>query len=86
MRKDIEFKAEDGTILRGWHYLPDGASAPHPIIVMAHGYSGVKEMYLDHFAEAFAKAGLAALVQPQLRCEPGSASTGDRSLAADPRL
>src|SRR6476661_8503877 len=62
MRKDIEFKAEDGTILRGWHYLPDGASAPRPTIVMAHGYSAVKEMYLDRFAEAFAKAGLAALV------------------------
>ena len=29
---------------------------------MAHGYSAVKEMYLDRFAEAFAKAGLAALV------------------------
>ena len=62
MRKDIEFKAEDGTILRGWHYLPDGASAPYPTIVMAHGYSAVKEMYLDRFAEAFAKAGFAALV------------------------
>ena len=22
MRKDIEFKAEDGTILRGWHFVP----------------------------------------------------------------
>ena len=62
MRKDIEFKAEDGTILRGWHYLPDGASARYPTIVMAHGYSAVKEMYLDRFAEAFAKAGFAALV------------------------
>ena len=62
MRKDIEFKAEDGTILRGWHYLPDGASAPYPTIVMAHGYSAVKEMYLDRFAEAFAIAGFAALV------------------------
>jgi fermentation-respiration switch protein FrsA (DUF1100 family) len=62
MRKDIEFKAEDGTILRGWHYLPDSGSAPHPTIVMAHGYSAVKEMYLDRYAEAFAGAGLAALV------------------------
>jgi uncharacterized protein len=23
MRKDIEFKIEDGVTLRGWHYLPD---------------------------------------------------------------
>jgi hypothetical protein len=29
---------------------------------MAHGYSAVKEMYLDAFAEVFAQAGLAALV------------------------
>ncbi len=29
---------------------------------MAHGFSAVKEMYLDHFAEAFAQAGLASLV------------------------
>ena len=29
---------------------------------MAHGFSAVKEMYLDRFAEVFAAAGLAALV------------------------
>ena len=23
MRKDIEFKTEDGIKLRGWHYLPE---------------------------------------------------------------
>ena len=27
MRKDIEFQATDGTILRGWHYLPDTTGA-----------------------------------------------------------
>jgi hypothetical protein len=31
-------------------------------IVMAHGFSAVKEMYLDRFAEVFAAAGLGALV------------------------
>ncbi len=62
MRKDIEFKAGDGTILRGWHYQPDAGSGPWPTIVMAHGYSAVKEMYLDKFAEVFAAAGLAAIV------------------------
>ena len=61
MREDIEFDA-DGVTLRGWLYTPDGASAPVPTIVMAHGFSAVKEMYLDRFAEAFADAGLAALV------------------------
>jgi hypothetical protein len=29
---------------------------------MAHGFSTVKEMYLDKFAEVFATAGLGALV------------------------
>ncbi|MFV0284156.1 MAG: alpha/beta hydrolase [Castellaniella sp.] len=62
MRKDIEFQTEDGVTLRGWHYVPDDTSGPFPIIVMAHGYSSVKEMYLDRFAEAFAEAGLASLV------------------------
>lgn len=61
MRRDIAFNAE-GTTLRGWLYLPDNARGPVPTIVMAHGFSAVKEMYLDKFAEAFAAAGLGALV------------------------
>ena len=42
-----------------------GGSSPnstHATIVMAHGYSAVNEMYLDRYAEAFADAGLNALV------------------------
>ncbi len=61
MRQDIELDAE-GVTLRGWLYLPDGATGPAPTIVMAHGFSAVKEMYLDAFAEAFAAGGLGALV------------------------
>jgi len=48
--------------LRGWFYDADGASGAAPTVVMAHGFSAVKEMYLDRFAEAFAAAGLNALV------------------------
>jgi len=62
MRTDVEFKAEDGVTLRGWRYLPDNRAGKLPTIVMAHGFSAVKEMYLDRFAEAFAQAGLASLV------------------------
>ena len=62
MRKDIQFRTEDGVILRGWHYVPDGRRGKAPTIVMAHGFSAVKEMYLDRFAEAFAAAGLASVV------------------------
>jgi len=62
MRKDIEFKTEDGVTLRGWLYLPDRAAGPVPAVVMAHGFSAVKEMYLDRFAEVFAAGGLGVLV------------------------
>ncbi len=62
MRRDIDFKTEDGTILRGWHYTPGSGAGKYPTIVMAHGYSAVKEMYLDKFAEHFAEHGLASLV------------------------
>jgi hypothetical protein len=57
----VEFDAE-GTILRGWLYQPEGAGDRVPGVVMAHGFSAVKEMYLDKFAEVFAAAGLATLV------------------------
>lgn len=62
MRRDVEFKAEDGTTLRGWLYLPDQVRSRVPAIVMAHGFSAVKENYLDKYAEVYAGAGLAALV------------------------
>jgi len=61
MRRNIEFKSE-GLTLRGWLYVPDKAKGPFPTVVMAHGFSGVKEMGLDQYADVFAKGGLAALV------------------------
>jgi uncharacterized protein len=61
MRSDVQFNA-DGVSLHGWLYLPDGRTTPAPAVVMAHGFSAVKEMYLDRFAEVFAAAGIAALV------------------------
>jgi len=62
MRKDVEFKTEDGVTLRGWLYLADQAHGRMPVIVMAHGFSAVKENYLDKYAEVYAEAGFAALV------------------------
>jgi fermentation-respiration switch protein FrsA (DUF1100 family) len=61
MRRDISFKTTDGTTLRGWHYQPNG-TGPHPTIVLAHGFSAVKEMYLDKYADAFVEAGFASVV------------------------
>ena len=60
-RRDIEFDAE-GVTLRGWFYPAEGPGGPGPTVVMAHGFSAVKEMYLDSFAEVFAVAGLGVLV------------------------
>src|ERR687888_2393886 len=60
-RRDIAFDA-DGVVLRVWFYSAEGASGRRPTVVMAHGFSAVKEMYLDSFAEVFAAAGLNALV------------------------
>lgn len=83
MRKDIEFKSEDGTTLRGWHYVPDGAKGKVPTIIMSHGFSAVKEMYLDAFAEVFAAAGLAALVYDNRNF---GASDGKPRQEIDPRM
>ncbi len=62
MRQDVEFKTEDGVLLRGWHFVPEAGQGPFPTIVMAHGISAVKEMGLEGYGAAFAAAGFAALV------------------------
>ncbi len=59
-RTDISFNA-DGTTLRGWFYAPEGPGL-HPAVVMSHGFSALKEMTLDRYAEVFCKAGFACLV------------------------
>lgn len=48
----------------GWLYIPDNLSTDQkaPAIVMAHGFSAVKEMYLSNFAERFSAAGFVTLV------------------------
>jgi len=60
-RQDVEFEGFGGTRLRGWLYRPSGRG-PHPGVVMAHGFSAVKEMVLDRYAEVFAAGGLVVLV------------------------
>src|ERR1044071_10524044 len=60
-RRDVEFDAE-GTALRGWFYPGADAAGPAATVVMAHGFSAVKEMSRDSFAEVFAAAGLNVLV------------------------
>jgi uncharacterized protein len=62
-RRDVTFTSQ-GLKCAGWYYVPTGLKQgeKRPAVVIAHGYSGVKEMYLDKFAEKFASAGFIALV------------------------
>jgi pimeloyl-ACP methyl ester carboxylesterase len=59
-RQDVMFTT-DGTRCAAWLYRPHGVGQA-PIIVMAHGLGGVREMRLDAFAERFSAAGYACLV------------------------
>jgi dienelactone hydrolase len=49
------------TFLAAWLYRPDGGEKC-PLVVMAHGIGGVREMRLDAYAERFAAVGLGVLV------------------------
>ncbi len=61
-RRDITFMSK-GLRCAGWYYVPDGlvAGATAPAVVLAHGFGGIKEMILDNYASAFARAGFVAL-------------------------
>ena len=62
-RQDITFTSV-GKKLVGWLYVPNGMKQgeKRPTIVMAHGWSAVKEMYLDDFAARFANGGFVVVV------------------------
>jgi fermentation-respiration switch protein FrsA (DUF1100 family) len=62
-RRDVRFPSQ-GLSCAGWYYVPDDLAEGQrrPAIVMAHGWSGVKEMGLANFAEAFAANGFVVLV------------------------
>jgi pimeloyl-ACP methyl ester carboxylesterase len=59
-RSDLTFES-GGERCAAWLYTPD-APPPHPIVVLAHGFGGVRTARLGAFAERFAAAGMAALV------------------------
>ncbi|WP_415976628.1 alpha/beta hydrolase [Rhodococcus sp. 077-4] len=59
-RIDVTFDSR-GDACAAWLYLPIG-SRPAPVIVMAHGLGGTREMRLDAYAERFRAAGYACLV------------------------
>jgi hypothetical protein len=61
-RRDIMFFSK-GLRCAGWYYVPDGLveGEKAPVVVLGHGFGGIKEMILDNFASAFAEAGFVAL-------------------------
>jgi dienelactone hydrolase len=59
-RLDINFYSDE-TRCSAWLYLPN-VDQKCPVIVMAHGLGGVREMRLDAYAEKFANEGYACLL------------------------
>jgi dienelactone hydrolase len=59
-RQDVTFSSS-GTRCAGWLYRPDG-DGPHPLVVMAHGFSATRELRLDAYAGRFRIAGIGALL------------------------
>lgn len=62
-RQDIQIKS-GGLNMAGWLYVPTGLreGEKRPAIVMAHGWSAVKEMHLDDYAAKFAGNGFVVTV------------------------
>lgn len=56
----VEFMVGSDT-LRGDLYLPDSGSKP-PVLVMGHGFGGLRKFVLPSFAERFVAAGMAVLL------------------------
>ena len=61
MIKELEFYS-DGYKLKGNLYLPEGYSEekPLPLILLCHGFAGVKELLLPNYALKFIEKGYAA--------------------------
>lgn len=60
---DVSFKTSDGVVLRGWFFTPESVSKKVPCLVMSHGWSALKEMDLDAFANYFtSKLAISCLV------------------------
>jgi dienelactone hydrolase len=61
MRTEVTIPSH-GEQLAAYLYRPDDANGDTPCVVMAHGFSATRDDGLPPYAQAFADAGLAALV------------------------
>jgi fermentation-respiration switch protein FrsA (DUF1100 family) len=80
MKREVEFES-GGTVVRGDLYVPEDASGPYPVVVMAGGWCYVKELRQPVYAELFNAAGIAALVFDYRRL---GASDGEPRQHIDP--
>jgi fermentation-respiration switch protein FrsA (DUF1100 family) len=60
VRTTVRIPTASGDDLEAWVYQPDG-HGPHPAVVMAHGFAGVKAGGLEPFAERFCREGFTAV-------------------------
>ena len=61
-RSDLDFPSQ-GIRCAGWLYRPESANTGRlPAVVMAHGFTAVRDQRLTAYAEAFASAGFAVLL------------------------
>jgi dienelactone hydrolase len=59
-RTTVRIPTASGDEIEAWVYRPDG-DGPHPAVVMAHGFAGVKAGGLEPFAERFCREGFTAI-------------------------
>lgn len=80
LREDVTFRSE-GESCAAWLYWPVDRSQPVPAVALAHGMGATRHFHLAPFGEAFAAAGMAALIfdyrgfgsstgQPRERIDP----------------
>lgn len=60
-REDVSFES-GGLRCHGWFYPAVGVEGRAPAVLVSHGFSAVKEHFLDSYATRFAAAGFAVLV------------------------
>ena len=62
IRQDVEFLSS-GIICRGWLTYPETAKQQAvPLVIMAHGFGGTREMRLEQYAQRFNALGMATLI------------------------
>lgn len=81
--QEVEFDAE-GVTLRGLFFAAADVSGPAPCVVMTHGMGGEVTHFITGFAEAFADAGLAALVYDHRSWGASDAAPGMPRNESDP--